>query len=854
MVEFGLKLQHNKVADWSDKYIDYEELKSILERAKAANGELEDLKTKDPKLFDEVVAEYERDHSEHASHASASHKSSFESLTQIDSCTVSNQSGQAKKEIPGTLNPPSAETTVLVPIKDSSREASSYGTNANGANEKSGMKQSLSSSESAMEGIRRAATGVVEYFQHDSLYTRNVKKALQLRDSTHSMFSRLIFQEMSKVNTFYNDKCRELEGRLEFLIESVTDESEGSSVLKPGIRSSLNDAGGEENDEDVQEKQENVFTEMSEKESLRRALTYIYRTGKLLNNYAIMNYTGFVKIIKKFDKTLPEYKNEFKEIFDQHMISEGKDAELLTEQMERIFAKWFCAGDRNEARALIMPKKDDHLEMDWSQLRLGYRLGMCAILTLWVCWDCIWGLVKDGHTTIGGRAGFPVFRACGGLLAIHWFWGLSTMIWSRYRINYIYLFDFNPKVVATPTSILNNAVDETVVFLVCMLLYYKASAHDMPDFIAPGYFPFLLVIYTLYKLVVPWSTRGPLWSHIISCLTAPLTSPTFFDTYVGDVFTSMVKIFQDMAWTICFIASGDFLISEDTDGIELRNWHTTFWYKKVLIPVICLFPLVIRFNQCLRKFMDTGEHWPNMANAFKYAMSQTVTLFGAFEPLYHLHASRVDMSDFENSGQMPLAPQHNMFQLFWMTMFVASSLYSFFWDLYVDWGLGRMSHAFLGPRLMFPRKIYYYGVIFADLILRSMWVLTLVPPDTGASFELPNYLTAVTMLLELFRRTLWGFFRLEKEHRSSTTEYRRVGFVPLHFHTGHSHNYKGEKHHSRGKTVLAEVAAVTIAVIAVGVSSIIAAQRHARLFAPMEPEVNRSLKECTLICADGTRG
>ena len=27
--------------------------------------------------------------------------------------------------------------------------------------------------------------------------------------------------------------------------------------------------------------------------------------------------------------------------------------------------------------------------------------------------------------------------------------------------------------------------------------------------------------------------------------------------------------------------------------------------------------------------MDTGKRFPNLANAFKYAMSQTVTLFGA---------------------------------------------------------------------------------------------------------------------------------------------------------------------------------------------------------------------------------
>ena len=52
-------------------------------------------------------------------------------------------------------------------------------------------------------------------------------------------------------------------------------------------------------------------------------------------------------------------------------------------------------------------------------------------------------------------------------------------------------------------------------------------------------------------------------------------------------------------------------------------------------------------------------------------------------------------------------------------------------------GLGRPQFNFLGPRLMFPNRLHYYGVMIADLVLRFMWVLTLIPPNSGASFELP---------------------------------------------------------------------------------------------------------------------
>jgi hypothetical protein len=99
----------------------------------------------------------------------------------------------------------------------------------------------------------------------------------------------------------------------------------------------------------------------------------------------------------------------------------------------------------------------------------------------------------------------------------------------------------------------------------------------------------------------------------------------------------------------------------------------------------------------------------------------------------------------------------------------------------------------------------------------------LVPPQSGASFALPQYMTAVSLMLELFRRTIWGFLRLENEHRSNSDGFRRVAFVPLHFATGHTHEYKQEKEH-RGFSVLVEVAVVTLIVLAACTASVVMAQ------------------------------
>jgi len=668
-------------------------------------------------------------------------------------------------------------------------------------------------------------------------------------DVLREQFRDQLISELEKVNAFYFKTVHDLSDRFDVLMESVegTNATVGVEELRSFAHRKRKNTVAQmvENFESFVAKEtslapvesntsnhsarifdaaadhesgelvpdDNLRTHIRAADSIQRALGDLSRSIKLLHNFSIMNYIGFVKICKKYDKACSRFNGKTKDVIKEaNICNDSREVEELDTRVERAYASWFCDDDRREARAQLLHKVNDGLSMDWSQLRLGYRLGMCFILLLWVCWDCVWGLVNNGHSTIGGRNAFPVFRACGGLLMLHWFWGLSVFVWTRNRVNYIFLFDLNPETVNSARSIFDDVVDETLVFLVLMLLYYKAGANSIPNWIPAGYFPALLVLYTLFCLIFPLKTRLPMWRTIFEVITSPLTSPTFFSSYVADVFTSMIKVFQDMAWTVCFIFSLDFLQLEDISRSTGHMWQHTLWYKNFLIPLICLLPLWIRFNQCLRKYLDTGKRFPNLANAFKYAMSQTVTLFGAFHPLYQMH-------------RPPERGTVNWFQLGWLGLFVSSSLYSFVWDVFSDWGLGSLEHGFLAGRLMYGHRYYYYLAIVVDIVLRFMWVLTLVPPQSGASFEFPQYLAAVSMLLELMRRTMWGFFRLENEHRIRTDA--KHSFVPLHFDTGHQHKYNQGKEHV-GFRVLLEVGLVAIVLIVVSIASVIAAQRATR--------------------------
>mmetsp|Transcript_19151 Transcript_19151/g.41593 ORF Transcript_19151/g.41593 Transcript_19151/m.41593 type:complete len:856 (+) Transcript_19151:75-2642(+) len=844
MVEFGLKLEDNKVSEWSERYIDYEALKKILKKAK-----------KSEKKYGET---YEENPTEAKAITKAYRSGAYSDMKDV-SLTTRDVSSLTKLTKRGSIS------TIL---SESTEECRADGDKETGqASEKTALLKRQDANEtykatSIVDALSGMAINILNASDDSTKFERKMRNNLEEIDNHVSAFDDLFNEQQKKIVCFYYSQLQELQERLESIVdwvhrdqalgktlsefdsEGITgattsekrssigekveelimqladsvrsigneNENENGNLYEMKVKKSIvTDEDDEDNEDDPNWDTEHVLKAAT----IRRSLTDQYRLAKLLQNYAMMNITGFVKIVKKFDKTVPSENGRFKDALEIHnMLNDAKAVETLSNKYEKYFANWFCSGDLREAKAQMLTKRGDGLDMDWSQLQLGYRMGMSAILALWVCWDLIWGMVAYGKTTIGARHAFPVFRGCGGLLLLQWFWGFSVFMWTRYRVNYIFLFDFNPRIVRTPKEIISDAVDNTLSYLVLMLLYYKAGAHDIPQVIPPGGYPLILVFGTTWKLVFPLKTRIPMWQTIFRVVTAPCHAPTFFQTYVGDIFTSLVKVLVDLSWTFFWVLSGDFLLAERTTEDHLGHWSNTHFYKNVLIPIICMLPLVFRFNQCLRKYVDSGDRFPHLVNASKYALSQLVTLTGAFHPLYMEVASK--------KGRVG---RESVYQIFWTFLFFASSIFSFSWDVYMDWGLGRKKYDFLGPRLMYPKKYVYYITIAMDLVLRSLWVLTLLPPSSGARFALPAYMYSLQVILELFRRTIWGFFRLENEHRSNVNRYRRVDFVPLHFDTGHNKHMHKDKMERSGISVLREVILVTLVVVGFCIASIISAQR-----------------------------
>ena len=159
--------------------------------------------------------------------------------------------------------------------------------------------------------------------------------------------------------------------------------------------------------------------------SIGRASTEIYRTLQHLRNYAILNYTGLLKLAKKFDKQHMQELEEQQERVHGAGFGEGglgyvpeallgpwteelsrssfvtADAlDELCNTLERAFADSFCDGSIQAARATLLVRKERPNSN--LLLSLGARLGFALGLFVWIAWDvmidCSMHLGSAKHT------------------------------------------------------------------------------------------------------------------------------------------------------------------------------------------------------------------------------------------------------------------------------------------------------------------------------------------------------------------------------------------------------------------------------------------------------------------------
>lgn len=230
----------------------------------------------------------------------------------------------------------------------------------------------------------------------------------------------------------------------------------------------------------------------------------------------------------------------------------------------------------------------------------------------------------------------------------------------------------------------------------------------------------------------------------------------FGDILLADVLTSYSKVLGDLFVSACmFLSSG----VSSTDKPD-RNCGGQY-----LVPLIISIPSVIRLRQCLIEYArvrgspksaNLGWGGQHLANALKYSSAFPVIILSALQRGYD--PTKIGLSEA------------GLFRL-WLFFVFLNSFYSFYWDVAKDWDLT----LFAAPRernnpdhpwglrrhTHFHTKEMYYGAIALDLMLRCTWSLKLSPHlDHFNDLEGGVF---VMELLEVLRRWMWIFFRVETE-------------------------------------------------------------------------------------------
>lgn len=199
----------------------------------------------------------------------------------------------------------------------------------------------------------------------------------------------------------------------------------------------------------------------------------------------------------------------------------------------------------------------------------------------------------------------------------------------------------------------------------------------------------------------------------------------FADFWLADQFTSLVPVFQDFVFIICTCA-----LTFDPSEVNKVCDRRLFVLKNVIGCV----PAWFRFAQCLRRWHDSGKKHPHLTNAGKYSTTFLVILFRSLHAAWENEmigpaASGQRLDDrfsevFFDEGNMTTLPSlgptttyhaansysaTNPFLYCWIIAGTISTIYTYIWDVKMDWGLFDPN---CGIFLQFLRFIFEFLNVF----------------------------------------------------------------------------------------------------------------------------------------------
>jgi hypothetical protein len=252
-------------------------------------------------------------------------------------------------------------------------------------------------------------------------------------------------------------------------------------------------------------------------------------------------------------------------------------------------------------------------------------------------------------------------------------------------------------------------------------------------------------------------------------LSAAFHQIAFAEFWLANQMASLELVFFDLEYFFCFYVSDrDWWSTRLTSPASPKGVFCTGWSRFPLQAFLLAIPSSIRFVQCIRRYYDSKLKFPHLANAGKYSTSVMVAITNSIRRGTNLN--------------YPTNPKQNPFVYTWITAAFISSTYKLIWDLKMDWGLfdkNAGENKFLREHIVYSKKGYYYYAIIQDIIFRYLWTMNIFIQFTTGTAEYSDVTGFAFGFVEILRRFLWNFFRLENEHLNNCGKFRAIRDISI---------------------------------------------------------------------------
>ncbi|XP_059799739.1 xenotropic and polytropic retrovirus receptor 1 homolog isoform X1 [Hypanus sabinus] len=583
--------------------------------------------------------------------------------------------------------------------------------------------------------------------------------------SLEERFFQISEKELTKINTFYAEKIAEAQRRL------ATLQMELEAVLNSQRESDTRSMAHWKSILLKPHRQRARHKKMCD---LKLAFSELYLNLVLLQNYQNLNLTGLSKIMKKYDKMFNTSKGagwQEAQVESSAVYTSQKVDQLISE-VESLYTTQLAGGDRARAmkRLRVPPLGTAQTPPVWTTFRVGVQCGLIMALSVLII---IKGIYVSREASV-----WPLLRAYrGGFIFIEFVFllGINIYGWRKAGVNHCLIFELDPRNHLSHQEIFELAGFLGVLWCLSVLACLFSAYIHTPMSISP------LVLYGLMVLLLlnPTKTfyyKSRIWllKVLSRVITAPFHKVGFADFWLADQLNSMGPVFLDLWSLICFYTfdmnweSNQGLLSPPA-GEKPRQKPIYGNSYGVTCFIQCI-PPWIRFTQCLRRYRDSRDAFPHLANAGKYS---TVFIMVTFAALYSTEKER---------SQLTIGVK--VYFYLWAVTTCVSTIFTIGWDLKMDWGLldkKTKENKFLREETVYQYKAYYYCAILQDVVLRVAWALNILFTQTKQS-EVAEIISTTLGPLEVFRRFVWNFFRLENEHLNNCGQFRAVrdiSIIPL---------------------------------------------------------------------------